>query len=127
MRSGGGNRRARSSRGRGGMADLHALMLGAPRPPGQRIIQPGPDGQSARLPECGAGLVDTCVQMVLVRMPAWAGAGYRGLTPGAAGGCWELVMASKVSSVRAEQGRLARAMREDGRSWRQVADEFVRR
>ncbi len=36
-------------------------------------------------------------------------------------------MASKVSSVRAEQGRLARAMREDGRSWRQVADEFVRR
>jgi len=36
-------------------------------------------------------------------------------------------MASKVSSVRAEQARLARAMRENGRSWRQVADEFVRR
>jgi transcriptional regulator with XRE-family HTH domain len=36
-------------------------------------------------------------------------------------------MASRISSVRAEQGRLARAMRENGRPWRQVADEFVSR
>src|SRR5215831_10917938 len=36
-------------------------------------------------------------------------------------------MASKPRSVRAEQARLAGAMRADGCSWRQIADEFVRR
>lgn len=36
-------------------------------------------------------------------------------------------MARKLRSVRAEQARLSGALREDGCSWRQVADEFVRR
>ncbi len=36
-------------------------------------------------------------------------------------------MESKARSVRAEQARLSGAMRRDGCSWRQVADEFVRR